>query len=442
MDGFGVIYVRLLPEKAKLYEFVDTDLMALNAGSNSYNGTLNDDKSLITWDLTDVEELKPRDVSLDFNWTDSDLPPYVRIYWNIGRAKVKNKVTGEIKMISEIDSSIAATVNINNYSYITKYHYLGDDRSNNWTATQQSYIYPSRESEPNTYPLLGGKYGVTVAYKNNANFMDKFIIFENYYNERPSMTAKIYKEDGTLVDSYDLVYDSDPSFYFIMDKPITENGRYYIVYDVKGRCQGWDPKTQTQINGVFVNNIKTGPYIVDNERATRVLNAQLVDNSMWDSTIYTDALPDQCAFQVSNAEMLYLTNDDVTLRCVCPNKTTINFNADIVCNGNNIIVPLENLKQELNKSGSIPAGSYTIYIDTPKDIFSGLAPNRSLISFANRTNISKAFKLTAPAPASTLGAYIEKSGSTVQLEKGESVKVKLGTAAANDSKIFVKWTKA
>lgn len=408
------------------------EIPSMTIGTDSYPGQLDEVKGRLFWPIN----LKAEECGLTEEMNRSTKTLKI----TLADIYIENKATSEVKKIKEVYPE-NEKYPLSNSAYICKYLYLNEKGTN--ADRSYSLSFPSKSMEPNVpYPYLAGEYGVALEYSNSNRYLDQYTNWSNYSGTAYPISVKVLKEDGTLVATYPMKNHGDCSFSFIVNDPITEPGNYYFIYDVKGRAKGWDATKNEATPGCFINAIKVGPYIVDNTITTRTIGSTLSDTS-FSETIYVDKLPTEWQFTISNAALVYLKEAaQPSLRCTKSGMETITVNPEVTCNGNVVTVSLDKLNAQLTKSGTPAAGSYTLYLDKPDEVLGAYNSNHNVINFANRSSISRALKLTAATPAATLGAYIEKSGSTVQLEKGESVKVKLGTASANDSKIFVKWTKA
>ncbi|MDE6377975.1 MAG: hypothetical protein K2K72_04440, partial [Duncaniella sp.] len=263
----------------------------------------------------------------------------------------------------------------------------------------------------------------------------------NFDSTISTAQAIVVKEDGTEVDRFDIIRESESTFSTFIDRPITDDGRYYIVYDTPGAMRFYDMAKNNNPAPFHLAPIKVGPYTVDSNSAEKFVCGTAV-SLPFASTIYTDDLPAEWRVEVKNANHTFQAagSDLSAVELLCINASdTIKVNPEIKFENKEVVISLKELNAEILKQTS-PAGKYTLRIPTIYKFISGTTDNGETITFNNTTAITATYNLSVPSPAASLNAYVKHTAEELELGEGEEITLKLGTDNNAAHQIFFRWT--
>ena len=420
----------------KQFKFVDNQTIPpITIDSKEYPGYLNKENTRIYWPIgITADDVLP---------SDETTVKKMRITYDISNVKV-------IKLTDNSEGTIIPTIlSSNNYLKIgrdivlCKYHPINKQielnsttRSNIDVTSTSKFSEPTRGSSKKLY----GKYEVRIEAATPNAMFTLFTTDKNFDSTTFPTQAIVIKEDGTEVDRFDITRESENTFSTFIDRPITDDGNYYIVYDFSGIMRV-----------AFVNDtgyypyhmaaIKVGPYIVDSNSAEKFVCGRAVSQPLA-STIYTDDLPSEWRVEVKNANHTFQAAGSdlsaVELRCTSASNT-IRVKPEIRFENKEVVISLQELNEEILKQVS-PAKNYTLTIPEIFRFISGTTDNGETISFEDYMAITTPYNLSVPAPAASLNAYVKHPADELELSEGEEISLKLGTENTASHQIFFRWT--
>ena len=396
------------------YKFVESQTIpSITISSKEYPGYLNEENTRIYWPIgITADDVLPSDKTIAKN---------IKITYDFTDVKVidlTNNSEGTIKSIAPSSAFTKAikTIILSKYQPIN-YIYISDPK------TEFDVTSPSKLSDPlrGSSKKLYGKYEVRIETGNPNNYLIySFTPDKNFDSTTSLAQAIVIKEDGTEVDRFEITRESESTFSTFIDRPITDDGNYYIVYDFPGAMQVHDLIKRDGTYPFHMAPIKMGPYTVDSNSAEKFVFGTAVSQP-FASTIYTDDLPSEWRVEVKNANSTFQAAGSdlsaVELRCTGASNT-IRVKPEIRFENKEVVISLKELNEEILKQSS-PAKNYTLTIPGIDKFISGTTDNGETITFYSSTAISTTYNLSVPAPAASLNAYVKHPDDELELGDGE-----------------------
>lgn len=417
----------------KRFKFVENQTIpSITIGSEVYSGYLNEESTRIYWPIGMMAD--------DVLPTDETSTKQVKVSYNISDVKVidlTDNTEGTLRsMVAASNTFLTLNQNIVLSKYLPTNYALS-------TYNKIDVTSPSKLSDParGSSKKLYGKYEVRIETVDLNVLPHSFTTDKNFDSTTSLAQAIVIKEDGTEVDRFDITIESESTFSTFIDRPITDDGKYYIIYDAPGAMRFYDMAKDNNPAPIHLAPIKVGPYIIDSNSAEKFVCGTAVSQPLA-STIYTDDLPSEWRVEVKNANHTFQAagSDLNTLELLCINASdTIKVNPEIRFENKEVVISLKEVNDEILKQAS-PAKKYTLRIPTIYKFISGTTDNGETITFNNSTSISTTYNLSVPAPAGSLNAYVKHPADELELGEGEEISLKLGTENIASHQIFFRWT--
>ncbi|MDE7426666.1 MAG: hypothetical protein K2M79_02550 [Muribaculaceae bacterium] len=425
-DRVDSIRIWLHPNRRGTYEFGTENIPAIKFGDTEYPGRTCATRDTIYWTVNILApDRRPDEPDTYVNYS---------VVANFPDIPIVDKTDNTVAPLRQRDAGLTSGVT---YGYsMAKYYYT----NMSYFSRKHEYQYLTPISVPGEYSILAGEYGVGVGFQNAIHCVESFTNDEFPSGQPRPMMAIVVKDDGTPVASYPVSTDGPGCFKFNLQEPITEPGKYYILYDVAGRLKGHDLVNHTSLGGTWITMLKNGPYVVSEPAARKTVLAQITGVPF--DILYTDNLPTLWRGQITNATVLY-TKPDIhpIMRCVKPDGSEVSAEIEITCDDNFFNFHLDAITALLTAGGEPEAGNYMLYLDNPDQYMEGYNSNTgAFVTLSNRAYQNRVMNLLPAAPDDELVVFKEHKGSEIELEDGEILNIRLGMHMDDATQqVFYRW---
>ena len=419
------------------YRFVpNQDIPNITIGSTEYAGYLDEELNRIYW---------PINITADEALPTEDTFKKTTISFDLTKVKTTDGDDGSQLSLGDIATQ-SNFLKISREIALSKY--LIDNPSDNYLTSKYLHLflsYPSKFSDPSagSKRYLKGKYEVSLnsVYKNDY-YVNSATAAVNYDGTTIPFEAVVVNEDGTEVDRFEAHVENYSTFTTVIDRPITTDGKYYIIYEYNGRVSVPN-KTYSASYVLNLSPVKVGPYTIDSSSEDITYKRGMLSLVPFESQLYTDNLPDEWRIKVDNAVEVFQRDgsdlSEVSIQCLHSSDIIAEFTPELRFNGNEVVIPLDKINATiLNRS--TPAGTYSLKLPAVGNFLSGYTANAETIIFPTSSNATATYRIADPKPEANLNAYVKTTADEIELPEGEEITLKLNTDSGTTHEIFFRWT--